>query len=270
MGTLHQHWRLFITGVWVQTMNHAPIEAATRKIIEKIHGIVLDDRRKRVHEIAETLNISTGWEHKVLQEDLGMKKLSNWHFKIMLNFTVDLLTWVHHYKSESKKQLKQWLHRVNRHQRRPRWLHHQSRSWQLFSGAGTYSQGVVIDRLFLFGQDNSKSRLLDRLKADLKEKRPTMVCKIMFSSSTTSTGQQVVHHNGKCAWFEFKINSAFTIFFGWLLYAIFCCLQNKKITLQEEIFNESGRMYAVNNFYAELQKLCFNWLKVWKTNIRKL
>jgi len=47
----------------------------TPEIIEQVHGMVLDDRRMKVREIAETIDISKECVGYILHEELGMKKL---------------------------------------------------------------------------------------------------------------------------------------------------------------------------------------------------
>jgi len=53
-----------------------PIEAATPEIIDKIHDIVLTDRRMKVRGLVEATGISHGIVISILHEQLGMKKLS--------------------------------------------------------------------------------------------------------------------------------------------------------------------------------------------------
>ncbi|KAG5313929.1 SETMR methyltransferase, partial [Acromyrmex insinuator] len=53
-----------------------PIEAATPEIIDKVHDIVLTDRRVKVCELVEATGISHGTVISILHEQLGMKKLS--------------------------------------------------------------------------------------------------------------------------------------------------------------------------------------------------
>ena len=53
-----------------------PIEAATPEIIDKVHDIVLTDRRVKVRELVEATGISHGTVISILHEQLGMKKLS--------------------------------------------------------------------------------------------------------------------------------------------------------------------------------------------------
>ncbi|EGI68332.1 Histone-lysine N-methyltransferase SETMAR [Acromyrmex echinatior] len=53
-----------------------PIEATTPEIIDKVHDIVLIDRRVKVDELVEAIGISHGTVISILHEQLGMKKLS--------------------------------------------------------------------------------------------------------------------------------------------------------------------------------------------------
>ncbi|XP_014487254.1 PREDICTED: uncharacterized protein LOC106751024, partial [Dinoponera quadriceps] len=52
-----------------------PKTATTPETIEKVHNIVLDDRRVKVCEIAEAVGISEERVRNILQEELGMRKL---------------------------------------------------------------------------------------------------------------------------------------------------------------------------------------------------
>ena len=56
-----------------------PKSAVVPKNITKVHKIVLGDRKLKLREIADTLNISEGSVFTILHESLGMRKLfSNW------------------------------------------------------------------------------------------------------------------------------------------------------------------------------------------------
>ena len=48
----------------------------SQEMIDKIHDIVLNDRRLKVREISETVNISVERVWHILHEFLGMRKLS--------------------------------------------------------------------------------------------------------------------------------------------------------------------------------------------------
>lgn len=113
-----------------------PIEVTTEAMVNKIHDIVLEDRRVKIREIADAMHISNERVFYVLHNILGMKKLSaRWVPRLltadqkrnrvttseeclaMFNHspsefwrryvTVDE-TWVHHYTPETKQQSKQW------------------------------------------------------------------------------------------------------------------------------------------------------------------
>ncbi|XKL62660.1 hypothetical protein PGB90_002493 [Kerria lacca] len=107
------------------------------EIIDKIHEIILDDRRMKVRELAHAVGISTERVHHILHEYLDTRKLSaRWVPRLltldhkrnrvttskeclaMFNrnpdeflrrfVTVDE-TWIHHNTPETKKQSKQWV-----------------------------------------------------------------------------------------------------------------------------------------------------------------
>ena len=43
-----------------------PVEATTPEIVDKIHDMVMDDRRVKVHEIASAVGISSERVHYIL------------------------------------------------------------------------------------------------------------------------------------------------------------------------------------------------------------
>jgi hypothetical protein len=112
-----------------------PVEATTPEIVDKIHDMVMDDRRAKVREIASAVGISSERVHNILHQYLYMRKLSaRWVPRLITvdqkqnrvryskdnlqlfqrtpqNFrprfvTVDK-TWIHHYTPETKEQSKQ-------------------------------------------------------------------------------------------------------------------------------------------------------------------
>ncbi|XP_018057545.1 PREDICTED: LOW QUALITY PROTEIN: uncharacterized protein LOC108693227 [Atta colombica] len=119
------------TSIFEERPGH-PIEVTTEDVINKIHDIVLADRRE-IREIANIVKIST--ERKMSYETLGMKKLSaKWMPRLLiveqkrnrmttskhcldmfkrnpkefLRFVTVDETWIHHYTPEAKEQSKQW------------------------------------------------------------------------------------------------------------------------------------------------------------------
>ncbi|XP_018304737.1 uncharacterized protein [Mycetomoellerius zeteki] len=113
-----------------------PIEAVTPEIIDKIHDIVLTDRRVNMRELVEATGISHGTVISILHEQLGMKKLSaRWvprlltvdHKRDRVTISKQCLemfqrnsdeflrrfitvdeTWIHYFIPETKEQSKQW------------------------------------------------------------------------------------------------------------------------------------------------------------------
>lgn len=53
-----------------------PFEVTTQKIIDKIHVMVMDDRRVKVRDIASAVGISEKRVHNILHTHLNMKKLA--------------------------------------------------------------------------------------------------------------------------------------------------------------------------------------------------
>ena len=53
-----------------------PKEVTSQGMIDKINDTVLSDRRLKVREISETVNIPVGCEWHILHECLGIRKLS--------------------------------------------------------------------------------------------------------------------------------------------------------------------------------------------------
>ena len=52
-----------------------PVEVSTPEMIDKIHDMVLSDRRIKVREIDDTTGISQGTVVFILHEKLGVKKI---------------------------------------------------------------------------------------------------------------------------------------------------------------------------------------------------
>jgi len=63
------------TGLEDDPRDGRPKSATTPEIIEQVHDMLLDDRRMKVREIAETIGISKERVGYILREELDMKKL---------------------------------------------------------------------------------------------------------------------------------------------------------------------------------------------------
>jgi histone-lysine N-methyltransferase SETMAR len=113
----------------------SPKSATIPEIIEQVDDMVLYDRRMKVHEIAETIGISTERVGYILHKELDMKKLCTRrvphlltadHKRTCMKISEQCLecfnknktdfvrsfittdgTWIHHYIPESKQQSKQ-------------------------------------------------------------------------------------------------------------------------------------------------------------------
>jgi histone-lysine N-methyltransferase SETMAR len=139
IGTIHKWFTEFRCGRTSTSdaeRSGRPIEVTTPEMINKIHDMVLADRRLKVREIAEAVGISNDRVHNILHEHLGMKKLSaRWvprlltvdHMRERVTCSQECLalfrrnpddflrrfvtvdeTWIHHYTPELKEQSKQW------------------------------------------------------------------------------------------------------------------------------------------------------------------
>ncbi|GFY17876.1 mariner transposase [Trichonephila clavipes] len=104
--------------------------------MKKIHKAVLDDRRLKVDELSDIGGISNRAVHRILSENLGMRKMcARWVPSLLTleqkqcrkNVSIECLakfhsnkaellrrfvtvgeTWVHHFMPETKEQSKQW------------------------------------------------------------------------------------------------------------------------------------------------------------------
>ncbi|KAG5342870.1 SETMR methyltransferase, partial [Acromyrmex heyeri] len=53
-----------------------PADVITEEIVEKVHDMILADRRTKVHEVAEAIDVSYGTAFNILHDNLRMKRLS--------------------------------------------------------------------------------------------------------------------------------------------------------------------------------------------------
>ena len=149
MGTLHlplqsiKYWTAEFkrgrTSIYDEERPGRPIEVTTPEMIEKIHDILMNDRRLKVREIGEAVGISIERVQKIWNDDLDMRKLcARWvprlltidhkHIRVTTSkeclamlkrnpkeflrrfITVDE-TWIHYCTPEIKEQSKQWTFR---------------------------------------------------------------------------------------------------------------------------------------------------------------
>jgi len=177
-----------------------PNEAVIPENIKKIQKLVMNDRKLKVHEIADIVKISDGSVSTILHEHLGMRKLcAKW---VPRELTVDqkrqridaseeclaLLnrnkiefyrryvtmdeTWLHHYTPESKRQSAEWT-AVD--EPNPKQGKTQQSAGKVMASVFWDANGVIfIDYLQKGTTINSDyyCALLDRLKTEIAKKRP--------------------------------------------------------------------------------------------------
>ncbi|GBP26227.1 Histone-lysine N-methyltransferase SETMAR [Eumeta japonica] len=182
-----------------------PKEVITPEIVDKIHEMILDDRRMKVRELAHAVGISTERVCHILHEYLDMRKLSaTWvprlltldHKRNRVTTSKECLamfsrnpdeflrrfvtvdeTWKHHNTPETKEQSKQW---VSRGERGPKKAKQSLSANKAMATVFWDARGVIhIDYLekgkTITGEFYSK--LLDRFDVDLKQKRPHLAKK---------------------------------------------------------------------------------------------
>ncbi|GBP83022.1 Histone-lysine N-methyltransferase SETMAR [Eumeta japonica] len=173
-------------------------EVITPEIVNKIHEMILDDRRMKVRKLAHAIGISTERVHHILHEYLDMRKLSaRWvpqlltldHKRNRVTTSKECLamfsrnsdeflrrfvtvdeTWIHHNTPETKEQSKQW---VSRGERGPKKAKQSLSANKVMATVFWDARGVIhIDYLekgkTITGEYYSK--LLDRFDVDLKQK----------------------------------------------------------------------------------------------------
>jgi transposase len=134
INTWAAEFKLGRTSLEDDSREGGPKSATTPEIIEQVHDMVLDDRRMKVREIAETIRISKERVGYILHEELDMKKLcARWVPRLLTadekrnrmkiseqclerfnKNKIDFLrrfittdeTWIQHYTPESKQQSK--------------------------------------------------------------------------------------------------------------------------------------------------------------------
>ena len=177
-----------------------PKTATTDDNIAKIHQMVLDNRRIKVREIEEAMNISKERVCHILNEDLGMRKLSaRWvprlltldQKRVRMNISIALLaqfrrnkseflrrlitvdeTWIHHYTPESKMQSKQWTAYGESVPKKAKAV---PSAGKVMTTVFWDSCGVIFIDYLQKGKTITGAyyaALLNRLKAEIAEKRP--------------------------------------------------------------------------------------------------
>lgn len=177
-----------------------PKSASTTEIVEKIHDMVLEDRRVTVDDVAETIGISHGTAHHIITEILGLKKLcAKWvphsltmeqkHIRMRLSqqhlerfrkdkkdflrrfITMDE-TWVYHHDPETKQEAKEWCEPGTSASKRVRV---QKSAKKVLASVFWDAKGILLVDYLQTGKTiNSEyyCNLLDQLDVKIREKRP--------------------------------------------------------------------------------------------------
>lgn len=177
-----------------------PKTATTPETIEKVHDIVLDDRRVKVSEIAEAVGISEERVRNILHNQLGMRKLcARWvpHLlttdqkqmrKRLSQQSLDRFnrdptdfvrrfvtmdeTWVHHYTPETKQQSKQWVEVGGSAPKKAKSI---ASAGKVMASVFWDAKGILLIDYLAKGRTITGeyySNLLDQLDTKIREKRP--------------------------------------------------------------------------------------------------
>lgn len=193
------------TSIFDEDRPGRPIEVTTEDMVDKIHDIVLADRRVKIREIADSVNISIERVQNILHEKLGMRKLSaRWvprlltldqkrnrvttSMQCLAKFkhnpseflrryvTVDE-TWIHHYTPEMKVQSAQWVFPGERAPKKAKTI---QSAGKVMATVFWDSQGIILIDYLEKGRTITGqyyADLLGRFDTQLKKKRPHLAKK---------------------------------------------------------------------------------------------
>lgn len=204
-----------------------PIEATTPENTRKIHKMIMEDRKVKIREIAEAINISKDSIWRIIHEKLQMRKLvAKW---VPRSLTIDQKqqriddsttnlalfrrnpdeflrryitvdeTWVHYYTPESTQQSKQWVLPGESAPKRPK---AQKSAGKVMATIFWDARGIIFIDYLEKGKTITGeyyAALLDRLNGEIKIKRPHLAKKkVLFHhdnapSHTSLTVQAKLH-----------------------------------------------------------------------------
>lgn len=182
-----------------------PKTATTPEIVEKVHKILMSDRRLKLQQIAEMVGISKERVHVIVVQELGMKKLSaRWvprllsddqkkerarvcksNLKRLKRNKRDFLrrlvtgdeTWVHHVTPETKEQSRQWKHSGSPCPKKAKVV---LSAGKVMASVFWDSQGLLLIDYLPKGQTINGEYyvdLLDKLDTAIRKKRPHLAKK---------------------------------------------------------------------------------------------
>lgn len=210
-----------------------PKDASTKENIAKIHDLVLKDRKLKLREISQIVNISHNTVFHIIHNDLGMRKLcARWvprsltidqkHERVTKSkeclamfkrnkseflrryITVDE-TWVHHYTPETQEQAKQWVSPGESAPKRPKT---QTTAGKVMATIFWDSHGVIfIDYLEKGKTINSEyyTQLLDHLKEEIGKKRPHLAKKKVLFHQDNAPPHKSMKTMSKLAELHFEL-----------------------------------------------------------------
>lgn len=177
----------------------------TEEIIQKVHDMILADRRTKVREVAKAVGVSTGTAINILHDKLAMKKLSaRWVPRLLTvdNKRIRMLTskqcleqfkrnskeflrrvvtvdetWIHLYTPETKEQSKQW---ISPGESAPKKAKTVPSAEKVMATIFWDANGVILIDFLEKGRTitgKSYSELLDQFDKKLKETRPHLAKK---------------------------------------------------------------------------------------------
>lgn len=286
------------TSVFDEDRPGRPTEVTTEEIVDKIHDIVMEDRRMKVREISNMVNISTERVHNILHNELAMRKLSaRWvprlltvdqkrvrmqmsklslsQFKrnkkefLRRYVTVDE-TWIHHYTPEMKIQSAQW---VFPNERAPKKAKTTQSAGKVMATVFWDSKGIIHIDYLPKGQTITGEyycNVLEQFDKNLKEKRPHLARKkVLFHhdnapahSSAIATAKLVELRYELLPHPPYSPDLAPSDFF--LFPNLKKWLGGKRFTSNEEVISETEAYFAEfdeSYFLSGLEKLEHRWDK---------
>lgn len=198
-----------------------PNEVTTPEMVKKIHKMVLDDRRLKVRELADMVGISKSAVHRILTENLDMRKLcARWVPRLLTmeqkqrreDVSIECLamfhsnkaeflrrfitmdeTWVHHFTPETKEQSKQWTERGESAPKKAKTV---PSAGKVMASVFWDARGIIfIDYLQKGKTINGEyyANLLQRLSDEIKKKRPHLAKKkVLFHQDNAPVHTSVI------------------------------------------------------------------------------
>lgn len=193
------------TSVFDEERPGRPADVVTEEIVEKVHDMILADRRTKVREVAEAVGVSYGTAINILHDKLSVRKVSaRWvprlltvdNKRIRLSMSKQCLdlfkrnsqeflrrvvtvdeTWIHYYTPESKRQSKQWIFRGESAPKKAKTV---PSAGKVMATIFWDSNGIILMDFLQKGRTITGqyySELLDRFDIKLKETRPHLAKK---------------------------------------------------------------------------------------------